>query len=117
MLVDGHMQKAAIRAVVHLAMIEAVANALLKVDNLLAPISKFVSSYIEEESIRIMKEDGILEFYIKIRDLPPLHPSSDPSIDDDIPSRAMKRAALVVARRTRRTRVCLLVLFVMECGA
>lgn len=48
-VVIDHMQKAAMRAVVPLATIKAVADAFFKMENLMAPIATFVSNYVEEE--------------------------------------------------------------------
>lgn len=45
-VVAGHMEKAAMRAVVNPSMIKAVSDALLNNEDIMAPVAKGVSSYV-----------------------------------------------------------------------
>lgn len=80
-VVAGHMQRAAMRAVVHPSMFKAVSNALFKKDKLMAPIATFVSNHVEKESSRIKKEGKFTGSRRKIRELLPSFSISDPSDD------------------------------------
>lgn len=84
------MQKAALRAVVHSVMIEAVNNALLKEDQSIALVAMFVSNYVKKDLIYVTdkKEKGRLQQ--KISCLSQSSRTSDPSNDDDISSEKKK---------------------------
>lgn len=52
-IVAEQQRKAAMKAVIHPVMIEAVTDALLKEDQLMCLIATFVSTYVEKESARV----------------------------------------------------------------
>lgn len=55
------MQKAAVRAVAHPKIIQAVTYALLKEDQLMGLISALVSHYDEKESSRVRRDENHFE--------------------------------------------------------
>lgn len=56
----GHMQKTAMRAVLHHVLINAAADALLNNHDLRTPSVTFVSSYVGKESFCVKEGEGIL---------------------------------------------------------
>lgn len=73
------------RVVVHSSTIEAIFDALLKSDDLAASIAIFVSYYVGKESNRVKNEENIAGSRRNVCELPPSHPTADPSDDDHIP--------------------------------
>lgn len=71
------------RTVVHLMMIQAVTNVVLKEDQREGSIAKFFLNYVEKELVRVKH----YEAGRKIREPPPLPQTSDPFGDLKIPSR------------------------------
>lgn len=99
-VVAEHTQKSATRAVVHPSIIKAVFDTLLKKDDM-APIATFVANYVEKEFICVKKEKKLPELRRKIHMLQPSPPTSDPSDNDDKPSRDKKKGALFAERRAQ----------------
>lgn len=116
-LAADHMQKTATKAVVHLSMIRAVADALLKKDNLLASISTFASNYVEKSQLASRKRKkfsglrSICEGYLHHQQR--LTPRT---MNTWSPGTRIK-GALVLVSRSLRIRVCLVAIFMMTCGA
>lgn len=75
-VVSGHMQRAVMRTVAHPIIIEAVSDALSKIDDLMIPIAAFVWSYVEKESSRVMKKEDLARSKRNIRMLPHSSPIS-----------------------------------------
>lgn len=89
-VVTGHIQNNAMRVVLQPAMIQAVTDAFRKNDDLMAPIATFVSNYPGKESNSFKMEEEILWCRIKIRELLPSPPTSDPSDNYNMPPKDRK---------------------------
>lgn len=55
-VVASQKQDAALRAVMHPALIKSIADTLLENDDLIVPIGNVVSNYIEKESLRAKRK-------------------------------------------------------------
>lgn len=58
----------------------------------MGPIATLVSNYVEKKSARVKRQEGRYESERKVRMLPQSAPTSDPSDDDDTPSRENKKS-------------------------
>lgn len=76
-----------IKAVLHPLVVKAVSDALLMKDDLMASIAIFVLKYVEKESDRVKMERHLARSRRKTCELQSASPISDPSDDDDIPSK------------------------------
>lgn len=110
-VVAGHIQSAASTVDMHPLMIEAASNALLKNDNLIAPIVNFVLNYIDKASNRVKKKAYCVGSRKKVRGVPPSLRTSVPLTMTTFRSEKKKFSLYVVTTKARRCRVCLHVLF------
>lgn len=60
-------------------------------NDLIAEIARLLSSSVKKESIRVRKTEKIFTSKVKIRELPPLPLTSDPSDESDIPFKYKKK--------------------------
>lgn len=90
-VVAGHMQKPAMRMVVHILTLRAVLDVLLKNGNLKTPIATFVPNYAERKQSDCIKDKKDLATSRK-KDLrtAALASDSEPSDDEGIPSKEKK---------------------------
>lgn len=100
-VVAGHLLRAAMRAAVHRLLAKTFRDALLKNDNVAAPIATLVLNCVKNGLNCAQKEDDFAGRRKKFRELPSLTPTVDPSDDVNITSKG-KIDAYVVKKRTWR---------------
>lgn len=106
-VVACHMQRARMRAVVCTSTIKAFSVALLKNDNLMAPVATFLSKYVDEELNCAKKEESSARSRSQTRNIRfCFQPQSRQTMMAFRPKRK-KFDAYVLKRRTGKSQVCL----------